>query len=161
MVDADAILDQEPGALDVTADGSPVHEREVVGPADMGLQHRDARSVRRAGIEHGLKGVVHASPRRLMQDVVGGLVDLQRHLVVEEECDGRAAPLHAYDHLEQVLAYTVQHFRVIGQNLRHSTYIGSTLPPFRGRPHRRRDELPFGVGKVGYLDISQRPVSRE
>ena len=81
-----------------------------------------------------------------MEDVVGRLVDLQRHVVVEEEGHGRSAPFHANDDLEQVVAYAVKHLRVIGQYLPHSLDVGSAVPALRLRPHRRRDELLLSVG---------------
>ena len=62
VVDANAVLDQELGALNVAATGCPVHEREVIGPADVRLQHRDARCVRRARLEDGLEGIAHTPP---------------------------------------------------------------------------------------------------
>ena len=81
-----------------------------------------------------------------MQNVVGGLVDLQRHVVVEEKRHGRSAPFHANDDLDQVFTDAVEYLRVIGQYLPHSLDVGSAVPALRLRPHRRRDELSLCLG---------------
>ena len=117
VVNTDTVANQEFGKLRVSAPGSPIHEGEVVRPAGVRLAYRDTGRVGRTGLEHGPEGIGHAAPRCLVEDVVLGLVDVQRHVPVEEQLYGRPTPLHADHNLEQLCANAVQHRRLISQNL--------------------------------------------
>ena len=161
VMNSRAVLNQETRDLMVTCNGSPVHERGIVRPSNVRFRHGDAGRVCGPGLEHCLERVESPHVYGFMQNVVRGIVYLERSAAVKKDLYGRTASLHADDDMEQVLANAVYHCRFLRDDVSHVLDVRRAAPSLRFRPHRRSDEFLLRRREFGYLLAANEPVPRK
>ena len=161
MVLADAVSNEQFGHFREAALRGPVHEREVVRPADVGLLDGDAGGIRDAGLEHRPQRVLGTCPSGFVQDVVGVRILLEGDAVGEQLPHRRTAAALADGDDEQALSDPLQHVRMLGQQRGHAGVVRRTVPAFRVVAQRRPDEGGFDVVQSRRLRMAHEPIVAE
>ena len=161
VVNADTVLDQQPGEIRIAAPRRPIHQRQVVRPTGVGLLGRYRRCVRRTGFEHRLERIGGAGPCGFVENVVRGPVDLQGYAPPEQQLDGRSAASHADGNGQQPGPDPVEEFGGFSKHLGHSRLVGLAVPTLWRLTECRNDERLFPVVQIQPRFVAQKPVAVE